>query len=127
MGALLQLAVTLHEINCGECGGTYAINERYREQRETKGGGWNCPYCRVGWGYFKNTLNDKLKKEIEEERARKQAALDRANQAEANLAQAIRKNTAVMKRIHAGTCPCCKRTFKQLAAHMKRKHPDAVT
>lgn len=22
------------------------------------------------------------------------------------------------------TCPCCKRTFKQLAAHMKNKHPE---
>lgn len=24
----------------------------------------------------------------------------------------------------AGMCPCCRRTFKQLAEHMKSKHPD---
>ena len=30
------------------------------------------------------------------------------------------------KRIQAGVCPCCKRTFRQLSAHMENKHPDFV-
>lgn len=28
------------------------------------------------------------------------------------------------KRAKAGVCPCCNRTFRQLARHMKTKHPD---
>ena len=28
------------------------------------------------------------------------------------------------KRAKAGTCPCCKRTFRQMALHMKNKHPE---
>jgi hypothetical protein len=28
--------------------------------------------------------------------------------------------------VAAGVCPCCKRTVKQLAAHMKEKHPEFV-
>lgn len=28
-------------------------------------------------------------------------------------------------RVHCGVCPHCQRTFKQLAAHMASKHPDA--
>lgn len=28
------------------------------------------------------------------------------------------------KRIGAGTCPCCNRTFQQLARHMKSQHPE---
>lgn len=31
-----------------------------------------------------------------------------------------------LNRVSAGTCPCCNRSFKQLAAHMKNKHPDYV-
>lgn len=27
-------------------------------------------------------------------------------------------------RIGAGICPCCNRTFSQLARHMQSKHPD---
>lgn len=31
--------------------------------------------------------------------------------------------TRITKRVKAGVCPCCNRTFKQLAAHMANKHP----
>ncbi len=27
------------------------------------------------------------------------------------------------KRVGSGVCPCCSRTFQQLARHMKAKHP----
>lgn len=32
--------------------------------------------------------------------------------------------TRMTKRAKAGVCPCCNRTFKQLAAHMANKHPE---
>ena len=32
--------------------------------------------------------------------------------------------TRQKKRAAAGVCPCCNRTFKQLARHMERKHPN---
>jgi hypothetical protein len=28
------------------------------------------------------------------------------------------------KRSIAGTCPCCKRTFRQMALHMAKQHPE---
>lgn len=31
--------------------------------------------------------------------------------------------TRITKRAKAGECPCCNRTFKQLAQHMANKHP----
>ncbi len=30
------------------------------------------------------------------------------------------------KRTSAGTCPCCQRTFANMAEHMKHQHPDFV-
>lgn len=131
MGQVLQIAVTLHEESCGECGGVYAINNVFRDQCYKKGASWTCPYCKCGWGFSGNSENSKLKRSLEEkereleaERARKQAALNRANEAETNLAAATRREQLHKKRVAAGTCPCCQRTFKQLAAHMARKHPD---
>jgi hypothetical protein len=32
--------------------------------------------------------------------------------------------TRITKRAKAGVCPCCNRTFKQLAQHMANKHPQ---
>lgn len=124
MGAALQLEVTLTSIDCGVCGGVYAITERHRSWCQQNGKAWHCPYCQTGWGFVGNGEVDRLKKELDAERSRKQSALERANEAEQNLAQALRKEARLKRRIAAGTCPCCQRTFKQLAAHMSRQHPD---
>jgi hypothetical protein len=32
----------------------------------------------------------------------------------------------IKKRAAAGTCPCCQRSFSNMATHMKRQHPDYV-
>ena len=32
--------------------------------------------------------------------------------------------TKLRKRIAAGACPCCKRSFQNLARHMQTKHPE---
>lgn len=34
------------------------------------------------------------------------------------------KLTKTTKRVQGGVCPCCDRSFVQLARHMKTKHPD---
>lgn len=46
------------------------------------------------------------------------------NEAELEARKNARKAKSLSDRAHAGVCPCCNRTFKQLAAHMKTKHPD---
>ncbi len=124
--AEIQVTVTLAEINCGACGGTYAINERYRQERANKGESWTCPYCKTGWGYSGNSENERLKRELEAERERKLQALSRANVAEEAARKAEKAKKRLDKRIRAGVCPCCHRTFSQLAAHMKTMHPEAA-
>lgn len=32
-----------------------------------------------------------------------------------------------LKKVHNGTCPCCKRSFQNLERHMQSKHPELVT
>ena len=120
----IQVQVELTEMNCGVCGGTYAINERYRRDKYEKGHGWHCPYCQCTWGYFNDSENSRLKRELAAESARKTAALERANAAEAEARKLAASKKRLDKRIRAGTCPCCHRTFKQLAAHMANKHPE---
>lgn len=118
-------------MNCGECGGVYAIQEKYRAEKYQSGGSWHCPYCQVGWGYGNNNENSRLKKQLEEANAR--AERERVRKVDA-LAEAdhFRKSrngmkgalVSTQKRVKNGVCPCCKRTFSCLADHMATKHPD---
>ena len=127
MTVSLAFEVELTQINCGECGGTYAINERYRKQQYQKGGSWTCPYCRCGWGYSGNSENEKLKRENEHLRKQKEWAEQETRNTQNRLRAQKAATTKAKKKLGRtkhGVCPCCNRAFKQLAAHMKRMHPD---
>lgn len=127
----IRFDVVLTEINCGECGGTYAINERYREQQYQKGGSWHCPYCQCGWGYANNNENAKLRKELEQTKRnltfhQNNAASEReAREAtERRLTAQKAAKTRLRNRIKNGVCPCCTRSFSNLQQHMKTEHPE---
>ena len=118
---VLELAVSLAQISCGECGGVYAINERVRQHHQERGTCWRCPYCGVSWGYpNKGTLAAK-ERELAEEKARHQRTLERLNATEKTATKLERK----LKRVARGVCPQCNRTFRDLARHMSGVHGHA--
>lgn len=119
-----NVSVELTKIHCGECGGTYAISERYRKQKYESGGSWNCPYCRCGWGYSENNENSKLKHQVEQLKKQKAQEQERALRNEHKYNCTKKQYKKVRDRIKHGVCPCCNRQIKQLAAHMKAMHPD---
>lgn len=135
--AQFDVCIALTTINCGKCGGTYAINERYRQKCYEKGDCWNCPYCKVGWGYANNNENAKLKaqlKAVEEREASLKARatlLEQSREAawkQAKTERTVRKRTQTIlrktkDRVKNGVCPCCTRHFTNLERHMASKHP----
>jgi hypothetical protein len=125
----LTFNVSLTTINCGECGGTYAINERYRKQKAENGGTWTCPYCKTRWGYIKSEL-DRVREQLQRTENQLQFTNDRKEYYRKE-SEHFRKSrdglkgalTKVKLRIGKGTCPCCKRHFVNVERHMKIKHP----
>lgn len=120
--AAIQVTVELAEINCGTCGGVYAINERFRKECHDYGKSWTCPYCKGSWGYSNNNELSRLKAELESEKRRREVALSRANEAEQAKAKVERK----LRRVARGVCTCCNRSFKNLREHMATKHPETL-
>ena len=47
----MNINVEMYAVNCGSCGGVYAITERYRVDCERKARRWRCPYCAARCGY----------------------------------------------------------------------------
>lgn len=130
MGTQLAFDVELTSFTCGECGGVYALAERYRKQKHAKGGYWNCPYCQCSWGYSESDT-DRLKEELAQKEAqiKREQTRTRTARADATYHKNVARSqkgakTRLKNRIANGVCPCCQRTFKQLARHMKNKHPN---
>ncbi len=113
MGLPLAVTVMLTEFSCGKCGGTYAINERYRLHQYERKGFWHCPYCQTDWGYAEGELQ-RVQKRLD-------AALSRENEERDAKEKAFRK----LQRVQRGVCPHCNRSFQNLARHMACKHAKA--
>ena len=119
---------TYHVVTC-HCAAPFAIpDDLYRAAVVNKARTIHCPSCGQGLCWTGKTaeqkkieaLERKLKWEAEESARQKRGK----ESAEASLRTTKGVVTKLRKRSAAGVCPCCKRTFKQLAAHMAEKHPN---
>jgi hypothetical protein len=93
-----------------------------------------CFYCAYGHEQvFRagETEADKLRRErdlLKQQMARveeeKMDLVAKAALATSEAKAAKRETARLKKRAAAGVCPCCHRTFGELARHMQTKHPE---
>lgn len=116
----------LETTTCGVCGVPFAVPTEMLAWSRKKP--HRMFYCPVG-----HDLHFPGKSEAEKlKEAREALAVERARH-DQTRAQLIGQRAAttrvrnerdrLKKRASAGVCPCCNRTFQQLARHMKTKHP----
>ena len=123
--------VEMHVVQC-QCGGTYALVNRYVQAKREEGGYWTCPYCQSSWGYGKSE-NARLKEAVAtaEKNAQfwrdRKAAVEQEKEHERAIANSLRGHlTLVRRRVANGVCPCCNRHFSNVERHMKGQHPGFV-
>lgn len=124
-------------MQCPTCGIDYAVPESWRQERAKDHRGWHCPnMCPLHYPRGKSA-DAKRVEELEQqlgdandraasERRRREFAESAAKGANISAGMAKAAHKRLRQRVTAGVCPCCQRTFKQLAAHMKAKHPEAA-
>jgi len=123
--------VTLESTVCGECGVTFAMPSKFREDRLKDGKTFHCPN---GHGLvYKGDEVDRLRRELatEREARRRSEELRQAARKEADHnGREWRKTKTRLRnlreRVKHGVRPCCHRSFVQLARHMATKHPGFV-
>jgi hypothetical protein len=113
---------TLEVHTCGECGVMWAMPVEMIAARRRDGKSFYCPngHCRC----FRETEADRLRRSLEHERSRSGRIAAARDQAQASLRAQKGVTTKLRKRIAAGICPCCKRSFRDLGRHMAGQHPD---
>lgn len=128
MIATITETVTLVTEQCCKCSVVFALpSSLIRNLRETQ----DAFYCPNGHpqSYIKSeasNLREQLTIKENELRAAKCEILNEQNRrliVEKEKVRAERK----LKRVNKGVCPCCNRTFGNLARHMATKHAEVVT
>lgn len=125
---VIQLQTTYESVRCIECSVEIVMPvSTYRRLRNDHG----YFYCLNGHVQHFTGKSDVEK--LREELARKQRELDAASDARAHhfrRAERLKHSRDALKghlgrvkrRVGNGVCPCCNRTFRNLARHMKTKH-----
>jgi hypothetical protein len=123
---------TLEAVTCCACGTAFGMAKELRESRLQDHKSFYCPNGH-SQHYAGETDEEKLRKEnkrLAQQRdwayTARQAADERADAAEKSRAAIKGHQTRLKKRIAAGVCPCCNRSFKDLQAHMAGQHPNYV-
>lgn len=107
---------------CGECGTEFAVPAKFDDEKRANGAAFYCPngHSRV----YRESQVDKLRRErdrLQQDMARVE---DEKREAERRAILAEKREQRLKKRAAAGSCPCCKRSFSNMARHMKDKHPE---
>jgi hypothetical protein len=118
----------LETVTCYSCGVLFAMPDNLMRRLRDTGADFWCP---SGHGQkFTRTTAQKLEEERvarlqERERwqTRVKAAQDQADATERSNRALRGVNTRMKRRVAAGVCPCCRRTFQDLARHMTGQHP----
>lgn len=121
----------LVELTCCDCFTHFAMdNDLYRRRLE-QGGTFYCPN---GHGqHFTETevkklqeQNRNLKKQLDWAESSARRARQEVERTKRQKAAIKGQLTKTRKRIANGVCPCCNRTFRNVARHIETKHPDFV-
>ena len=128
MGAqVLSMPVQFETHTCGKCGITFAAPETFWSQKVRDKTPWYCPNgcCRVFTGPTEDQKRIKqLERQLASSRESADYARDRADRAERSASAYKGQVTKIKNRVGKGVCPCCNRTFANLARHMQSQHPD---
>jgi hypothetical protein len=124
MGATLDYTETLVVTHCW-CGIALAIPSNLHRVAQDEG---KSVYCPLGHSFH---YGGSYKEQLAEEQRRCRAE-ERRHQATRDLLRAEERShtatrghlTRAQKRAAAGVCPCCHRTFANVARHVASKHPD---
>ena len=113
---------TMTTMHCGKCGIAFAMTMEKYDRCHDYGEDWYCTngHCRI----FTENENTKLTNQLWAAQQETQRAQNRAIQAESLTVRTSKQYYRIRDRVMAGVCPCCNRTFENLARHMQSKHPE---
>lgn len=120
---------TFHVVHCCACGMPFALSGDFYQRRMDDGKDWHCPSGHSQ--HFTDSAVRRLEKAVAAERAAKERAeaearwqREQREHAQRRLSASRGVVTRIKNRVGNGVCPCCNRSFANLARHMSGEHPE---
>lgn len=109
---------------CCNCYMPFMMPKYLKEQALADHSIWFC--CPAGHNqhYSGPTEAQKLKTRLENERREHEKQLQESTNRFLDEVNTRKRFEKQLKRVHKGVCPCCNRSFVNLANHMKTRHPE---
>jgi hypothetical protein len=121
MSITRTLTFTVHE--CGECGVPFALEDEYDDNRQQDHRTFYCPNGHQRY-YPGPSREEKLKRQLEQTTQALSRTQSQLTVTQRQKSAAKGQLTKTRRRIANGVCPCCNRTFADLAGHMHTQHPE---
>lgn len=128
----IAVQITVETLACPNCGTWFGVDEVLLDRFRSNGRDFHCPNGHT-MSYHDNdrarlrkarTELEKANARIEREHRRLVEETERREAAERSASALRGVVTKTKRRVGNGVCPCCGRTFQQLARHMHAKHPE---
>jgi len=121
VGDTITGTLILTTMDCCSCGVVFAAPEVFVQKRRESGENFYCPnghsLC------FRDSEVKRLRRQAEQQAGRLRHLEDQRDAAERSRSALRGVNTRLRRRVAAGVCPCCNRSFQDLARHMAGQHP----
>ncbi len=115
---------------CCNCGIGFAVPDDFHRRRRADHALFYCPSGH-GQHYAQKSEAEKLRENLATAKANEAFWIQRSEEKARALVSAEHRLratrgvvTRIKRRVAHGVCPCCQRTFKDLARHMEGQHPD---
>lgn len=127
-GTTLNANVTFVVEDCCNCGTPFAMTKELRDRRLEDHKSFYCPNGH-SQSYTGKTEAQKLREQLERMEIQRDHARDETRRARLAASAAKGQATKARNRAAKGVCPHpdCKRSFVDVAKHVKTKHPELVS
>ncbi len=119
---------TFTVVTCYSCALPFGIpSQLYKRAVTDASGSIFCPACGKSSCWQESDAQRKIKQletKLQWEASQSARLMQSRDEVSKQLIATKGVVTKLRKRVAAGVCPCCGRTFKQLSAHMTQKHPE---
>jgi hypothetical protein len=106
---------------CCVCGIPVVASATFARDAHDSGKSWSC--LNGHSQHFTEKTEAKLRRELDEMRRSRDFQLTHAEHLSRRVSATRGQLTKIRNRIGNGVCPCCRRTFQNLLAHMQTQHP----
>ena len=115
--------IVLTALECHTCGAVYGLSKDYEAARRSDHKSWCCPNGHSQY-FPQESREEKLKRQLDQTARQLSRTQSRLKQTEYQRRAAKGQLTKTKRRVANGICPCCNRTFANLARHMAGQHPE---